>query len=153
MSEKKSDSLEPRSVFSDVDPLRELFRRPGHFSRLFQDPRGGVSEIAQWAPAMDIAETEGGYRVTVELPGASKDDVTVECHDKVLTVRGEKRDEHEEKDEHRHYRERSYGSFSRSVRLPADAAEDVKASFADGVLKVDIPKVEERKPRVVPIDS
>ncbi len=152
-NEKLAGKIEPRNPFPDVDPLRELLRRPGHFSRLMQDPWSGAGALAQWAPAMDVAETKDGYRVTVELAGAKAEDVSVECHDKMLTVKGEKRDEHEEQDEHRHYRERSYGSFSRSVRLPADAAEDVKASFKDGLLQIDIPKVEEKKPRVVPIDT
>jgi HSP20 family protein len=100
---------------------------------------------------MDIVEGSDHYTITVELPGASKDDVTVECHENLLTIKGEKRSEREEDEGHHHYTERTYGRFSRSVRLPSDAAEDVEATFKDGVLNVEIPKIEARKPRTVVI--
>jgi len=109
--------------------------------------------LAGWAPAMDIVENDESYAITIELAGARKDDVTIECHDNMLTIKGEKHSEREEKDEHRHYKERSFGSFSRSIRLPADASDDVKATFRDGVLTVEIPKVEAKKPRSVSIDG
>jgi HSP20 family protein len=102
---------------------------------------------------MDVAESKDGYTVTAEIPGVSKDDISVECHDNVITIKGEKRDEREETDEHRHYVERSYGSFSRSFRLPPDASEDIQASFRDGVLTVVVPKQEEKKPRTVTIKA
>ena len=70
-----------------------------------------------------------------------------------VAPRGQVGIEVEEKDEHRHYSERSYGSFSRSLTLPGDASDDVKAKFVDGVLMLTIPKAEERKPRVVRIES
>ena len=79
--------------------------------------------------------------------------MTVECHDNVLTIKGEKRDEREEKHEHRHYVERSYGSFTRSFRMPPDASDDIKASFRDGVLTVEVHKHEEKKPKVVTIEA
>jgi HSP20 family protein len=102
---------------------------------------------------MDIRESKGGYAVTVELPGASKDDVSVECHDNVLTIKGEKRDEREEKDEHHHYVERRYGSFTRSFRLPAGASDEIQANFRDGVLTIEVAKHEEEKPKVISIDA
>lgn len=133
-----------RSVWDDLDPFREFFRTP---------LRAREVRERSWVPAMDIRESTDGYAVTLELPGAKKEDISVECHDNVLTVKGEKRDEREEKDEHRHYVERSYGSFTRSFRLPPDASDDIKASFRDGVLTVDVAKHEERKPKVVSIDA
>jgi HSP20 family protein len=103
---------------------------------------------------VDIVESNEGYVITVEIPGTKKEDVTVECHENVLTIKGEKKSEREEKDEHRHYVERSYGSFSRAFTLPSDASGDqVKASFRNGVLSVEIPKAEERKPKVVDIKA
>jgi HSP20 family protein len=106
-----------------------------------------------WSPAVNLSEDPDAYLVTVELPGASKNDVSVECHDKVLSIKGEKRDEREEKDEHRHYVERSYGRFTRSFRMPADASEDVVASLRDGVLTVRVKKHEAKKPTVVSISD
>jgi HSP20 family protein len=103
---------------------------------------------------MDVAESKDGYTVTVEVAGAKKEDISVESHDNVITIRGEKRDEREEEDEKRHYVERTYGSFVRSFRLPANAdADGVNAKFRDGVLHVEIPKAEESKPKVVSVQS
>jgi HSP20 family protein len=121
--------------------------------RLMRRPFGETGGIERWAPAMDLSETDEGYSVTLELPGTNAGDIDVECHENMLTVKGEKRSEREEKDEHRYYTERSFGSFSRSVRLPSDAADDVSAKFHDGVLTIEIPKAEERKPRAVAIKS
>ena len=144
-----------RTSFSETDPFRDFFEQPLWLSRFFDRPLGAAARagVTGFAPALDVKETKDNYQVTVELPGAKKDDISVECHDNVLTIKGEKRSEHEEKDEHRHYTERSYGSFSRTLTLPGDASNDVRASFRDGVLTLTIPKAEERKPRVVRIDS
>ncbi len=140
-----------RSFFDEMDPFRDFFRSPWR-SGLATRPTGDSLERV-WSPAVNVTEGEDSYVVTVELAGANKDDVTVECHDNVLTVKGEKRDEREEKDEHRHYVERSYGSFTRSFRMPPNASDDIKASFKDGVLTVDVKKVEEQKPKIVTIES
>ena len=121
--------------------LEELFgARPGR--------RGGL------APAVDVSEDDGNYVVTVELPGAKKEDVTVECHDRVLTIRGEKKSEREEKKEKGRYLERSFGAFSRSFTLPANAdPERVQAGFKDGILTISIAKSEVAKPKVISIKS
>ena len=114
--------------------------------------RGREPQVARFMPAVDVSEDDAKYCITVELPGASKDDVTVEHHDNMLTIRGEKKSEREEKKEQRRYVERTFGSFSRSFSLPADAdADQVKATFENGVLTLAIPKTEADKPRVVAI--
>jgi HSP20 family protein len=151
MSERAENA--PTLAVSELDPFRDFFRSPVRFSRLLQGPMGAELSRETWAPAMDVAESADQYVATLEMPGASKDDVSVELHDNVLTIKGEKRDEREEQGEHRHVVERSFGSFSRSFRLPADASENVQASFRDGVLTVSVLKHEERKPRVVAIES
>lgn len=143
MAEKETSGLSPWDPFREL----ELFRGFAPFRDRLRN-----SELARWAPAVDVAENDNGYTVTVELAGAKKDDVTVEVHDNVLTIRGEKRNEREEKDEQRRYVERSYGSFSRAFTLPANAAGDkVVAAFKDGVLTVEIPKQEESKPKVISV--
>ncbi|MEN8160261.1 MAG: Hsp20/alpha crystallin family protein, partial [Myxococcota bacterium] len=101
-----------------------------------------------------LLEDEKNFIVTAELPGTKREDVTVELEDDLLTIRGEKRNEREEKKEKRRFVERSYGTFSRSFTLPANAnADKVSASFKDGVLTVLIGKRPESKPRVVNIKS
>ena len=139
-----------RNVWDDIDPFRDFFRLPSRRSLFAKMAEGGEGV---WSPAVDIAENKDGYVVTVELAGANKDDINVECHDNVLTIKGEKRDEREEKDEHRHWVERSYGRFTRSFRMPAAASDEIKAKFRDGVLTVEVPKREEKKPKTVNIEA
>ena len=153
MAEKDSKAPMRVDPFADLDSWGMGGRSPLRLSRLMRDAMGG-DESRVWSPAVDVSESDKSYAVTVELAGAKKDDVSIECHENMLTIKGEKKSEREEKDEHRHYVERSYGSFSRAFRLPADAAEDqVTASFRDGVLTVEIPKVEQRKPKSVSIST
>jgi HSP20 family protein len=153
MTEKKTQSLEPVEWgLRSWSPFREFGSGLGRlFDEIFAE-RG--LPVARWAPALDVAESEAAYVITVELPGAKREDVSLEIHDNVLSIRGEKRSEREEKNEKRHYVERTYGSFSRSFTLPANAdAERIKASFKDGVLTIELPKTEAAKPRVIDIKS
>lgn len=123
--------------------------------RMFEDflaeaPRAA----AQFAPAVDVSETDDAYVVAAEIPGAKPEDVTVELHEGVLTLRGEKRSERDERREHARYVERTFGSFSRSFSLPQNAnPEKVDASFKEGVLTLRIPKREEAKPRTIAIQT
>ena len=148
MAEKESSAVKTWDPFRDLDlfrgwfPLREF---PG--LRALRD-----ESSVRWAPALDINEDDDRYVVTVELAGAKKKDVTVEVHDNVLTISGEKRHEREEKNEQRRYVERSYGSFSRSFSLPANADPDrIEARIEDGVLTVQIAKREETKPKTISV--
>ena len=103
-------------------------------------------------PATDITEDDKHYVVTAELPGTKRSDITVEVHDGVLTIHGEKKSEREEKSEKRRYVERSFGSFSRAFTLPSDADEQhIEAAFKDGVLTVTLAKAEARKARSVDV--
>jgi HSP20 family protein len=143
-----------RAGLSTFDPFfRDFFDDPAQWPSLFRTGLTSRGGPAKWAPAMDLTETDSSYAVTVELPGTQPDDIQVECHEHQLIVKGEKRSEREEKDEHRHYTERTFGSFSRSVRLPPDASDEVHAKFSDGVLTIEIPKADEKKPRTVVIQS
>jgi len=86
------------------------------------------------------------------MPGMNKEDVKISIHDNILTLKGEKKQEKEEKEENYHRVERSYGSFSRSFMLPATVkADQVKASYKDGVLNISLAKIEEAKPKEIPI--
>jgi HSP20 family protein len=138
-------------------PLRDWpFREFGtsRLARMMEEAFGRPARPGQLVPAIDVSEDDGNYVVSAELPGVKKDDVTVECQDGVLTIRGEKKSEREEKKEKGRYLERSYGSFSRSFTLPSNADPDrIQAGFKDGVLTVTIAKTEETKPKVISIKS
>ena len=131
--------------FADLD----LFSRwPGWGS----PPSILRERAAAWAPPMDFSENDDKFVLTMELAGAKKEDVTVEAHENVLTIRGEKRSERTDENEQRRYIERSFGSFSRSFTLPANADENsVDARFADGVLTVEIAKRSEAKPKTIAV--
>ena len=106
------------------------------------------------APAIDVTENDAQFTITAELPGGTKDDIQVELHDGVLSIRGEKKNEREEKKEQRRYVERTYGSFNRSFRLPGNAdAERLQASFKDGVLTITVPKTEGSKPKTIAVKA
>jgi HSP20 family protein len=97
-------------------------------------------------PALDVVETDDAYKVTMELPGVAEDDIDVSWSNGLLSVRGEKRQDSEEKSEDRHVTERRYGSFKRPVRLPEGVEEDgLSATFKKGVLHIDVPKSTESK--------
>ena len=161
-AEKEGRSVTPWRPFGEIEPWSSLFEEgplSGRFPRLLDELlRGGLREwprpgrAGAFLPAIDISDDDKQYSISVELPGGKKEDVQVEVHEDMLTIRGEKKSEREEKKEQRRYVERSYGSFSRSFRLPADAdAEHVDASFKDGVLTIRLPKVEAAKPRAIAV--
>jgi HSP20 family protein len=97
-------------------------------------------------PRVDVSETEGEIKIEAEMPGVDEKDVEIVLSDGRLTIKGEKKQEKEEKKKDYHLVERSYGSFARSIGLPFDVDPDqVKASFAKGVLTVTVPKPPEVK--------
>ena len=124
---------------------REMDRLLDAFSRDFHLPRGaGDAELGM--PLVDVAETDEGLTVTAELPGMDEKDIEVDLTNKVLTLKGEKKAEKEEKKADYHFRERSYGSFSRSVAVPFDVDPDKDdASFSKGVLTIAVPRPPEAK--------
>jgi len=139
----------PRRDISLWNPFGEEFFSPERFFREWTAP---TQRAARLAPAVDVSEDETGYTISVELAGVKKEDVTVEVHENVLSIRGEKKSEREEKKEKTHWVERSYGSFSRSFTLPPTAlSAELKATFKEGVLTIEIPKQEEVKPRQIAI--
>ena len=140
------------------DPFLQLQSEMNH---LFDDTFSGFglapafSSTGFGAPKLDIQEKNGQIEISAELPGVAEDEVEVNLADGVLTIRGEKKLEKEDRGEGGYYMmERSYGSFSRSIPLPFDVDEDaIEASFDKGVLKVQFPKPAEieNKTRKIPI--
>lgn len=92
-------------------------------------------------PAVDILNEKDDVVLNVELPGVNKEDISIDIEDRILTIKGERKFEHEDKKEHVYRKERSYGCFSRSFSLSDDVlADDVNADFKDGVLKITLKK-------------
>jgi HSP20 family protein len=132
------------------DPFRDLGLLQSDMNRLFE--RFGDGERARFMPALDIHEEDDHFVVRCDLPGMGEDDVNIEVEDRVLRISGERRDEHEDKQDGYRRVERSYGRFERMLTLPEGVdAEAIQASFDKGVLELTVPKPEERKPRRITI--
>jgi HSP20 family protein len=119
-----------------------------------QRPNGAkeLLTVADWAPMVDIQETDTEYLVKAELPEVKKEDVKVTIEGGVLTLQGERKQEKEEKGKKFHRIERAYGSFLRTFTVPADAEEGkVAAEFKDGILWVHLPKTDKPRPRTVDV--
>ncbi|HCL56577.1 MAG TPA: hypothetical protein DHW82_06165 [Spirochaetia bacterium] len=116
----------------------------GVFDDFFGDLRSNQLWQCDFLPKVDVEEDQKAFLVKAEIPGMKKEEIEVELKDNVLTIKGEKKEEKEEKKEKKIYvKERVYGSFERSFSLPSEVeAENIKASFKDGVLMIEIPKAE-----------
>jgi HSP20 family protein len=138
------------------DPFKELEGIQTRLNHMFGDsPTRAFDDdrfFANWAPPVDIQETEKEYIVKADLPDVKKEDVKIEIDEDVLTVEGERKQEKEEKDKRFHRTERSYGRFVRRFALPTHVdGTAVKAEFKDGVLNVHLPKTEAAKPKAIEV--
>lgn len=112
------------------------------------------SQPQRWVPPMDLVEADDHFLLRADLPGLSDDDVNIEIRDNSLTITGERKAEHEQRERGWYRLERQYGKFSRSLSLPEGVnADAVEARFDRGVLEVRIPKPEEKKPRRIAISG
>ena len=142
------------------DPLSEMVSLRSAMDRLFEDsfvsPTGWrtLSGGESVTPAIDVHETADDLVVTAVLPGIKPEDVEITMTGQTLTLRGEfKADDEVERDQYL-YRERRYGSFSRSLQLPVRVEGDqAEATFTDGILRLRVPKAEEVKPRQIRINA
>ena len=131
-----------RGTTDPFDPFESMRRE---MDRMFSDRFPGLARRDGehvFAPVLDVKTGDDQLEVTAELPGVSEDDISLELDDDVLTLKGEKKEDREEKtDEGAVLKERSYGSFTRSIRLPfAPEPDKVSAKFDSGVLKITAPK-------------
>jgi HSP20 family protein len=136
------------------DPFREreaLLDRYGRSSRkTLAKSDDKTFEVGDWMPQVDISETEEAFIVKAELPGVKKEDVNVNFENSILTIRGEKKVETEDKKRHRV--ECAYGSFIRSFTLPQTIkADKIEAVYKNGILSLTIPKAEEAKPKQIEV--
>jgi HSP20 family protein len=140
------------------EPFRELAALQNEMGRWMSTLAGattpGNGQSSNWLPAVDVWETDNEVVLSFDLPGIPEDKITVELDDNVLTVSGE-RERTQEHTSERFYRfERRFGTFSRSVTLPAGVTEsDITANYKDGVLEVRVPKPEEQKPKRIRVGT
>ena len=137
------------------EPFRDVMRTPDKLIRMFDDPffRFFEEEGNIWSPAVDLFNEEERIFVKAELPGIDRKDIDIHVENNVLTITGEKKRENEMKDDNAYRIERCYGKFSRSFSLPVPVdGEKVKASYNNGILEIDLPKLEEVKPKKIRIN-
>jgi HSP20 family protein len=144
------------------EPFRDLAGLQERMNRLFEESvrtRGAASGQEEdwalggsWAPPVDIFEQDGNIVLKAEIPGIEPKDVELRVENNVLTIKGERKLENEVKRESYHRVERAYGVFTRQFTLPTTVdAENIKAEYKDGMLKVSLPKREEAKPKQISI--
>jgi HSP20 family protein len=135
------------------DPFTSLAEIQDEMNRLFDTSlrHRGVFDGA-FNPAFDVVVGKDNVVVKAELSGLSKDDVKVSLQDNYLTITGEKKQESKQKEASYFVSERAYGSFTRTIELPAAVdASKIEARFKDGVLEVTLPKTEEAKPKQIEV--
>ena len=140
------------------EPYRELSSLAERVNRAFGVPvprtRDEEISLGSWIPPVDILEENDRIVLTAELPGFQPQQVEVQMEGGVLTLKGERKFEEENEGRNYHRVERSYGQFVRSFTLPNNVDRDsIKASFADGLLHIELPKREEAKPRQIKITA
>jgi len=141
-----------KDVLSLIPRTGSLQSARDFFDRFFDDEFLTLRGEKSLAPAFDISENEKAYTVTAELPGIDEKDLEVTMAGGMLSVKGEKRQESEEKGETYHRIERTYGSFHRSFRIPDSVQEDkVDATYKNGILKLVIPKAKESSVKKITI--
>jgi HSP20 family protein len=138
-------------------PFRELERMRKEMDRLWDSffeerPIRKAEETGEWVPSLDVSETKNEIVVKAEIPGMGPKDIDISLSNDILTIKGEKKQEREEKEATYHFIERSYGKFVRSIRLPGEVKSDkINASHKNGVLDITLPKSEEAKKKEVKI--
>jgi HSP20 family protein len=124
------------------------------FDRFFEPRWDAFEAVGEWTPKLDFSETKDAYVVKLEVPGVEQKEIGVSLQDGLLTMRGEKTREKEEKDEKFHRVERTWGAFSRMIRMPGPVdSEKTTAAFKDGVLTVTLPKTAAAKGNVIPVKA
>jgi len=139
--------------YSPTGTLRDLQREVDDiFDRFFNQGSGDQSTSAVWSPRTDLMEADHSYRIRLDLPGMTKEDISVNLQNNTLTVRGERTSDRTDENGEYVRVERAFGTFHRTFTLPdAVDAESIEASYEDGVLTINVPKTEEGTPRQIEI--
>ena len=143
--------LRQLAPFGDFERIRSEMDRM--WDSFFETrPRLRAEEEGEWLPALDLTETANEFVVKAEIPGLNPKDIDISLSNNMLTIKGEKKQEREEKEENYHFIERSYGAFARSIQLPGEVNhQKITTSYKNGVLKIHFPKSEEAKKKEVKI--
>ncbi len=138
----------------NYDPFEEFSKLGDSIFGLTLFPQGRNLPVERsWYPAIDVSEEKDRIVVKADLPGMKQEDIDLTLDDDILTIRGERKSETEEKDKNVHRVERTCGAFERSLKLGANVDRDkITADYKNGVLEVAIPKTEESKPRQLKIN-
>ena len=137
---------------SAQDEMPQMSPMLAHALGLHARQPGDRAMSTAWAPALDISERKDAYLVMVELPGVEPDDFQITMEDGLLTIQGERQFAQESSEQQFHRVERRYGAFRRSITLPAQVqADQIEASFDNGVLEIMVPKAEEAKPKRIQV--
>jgi HSP20 family protein len=116
----------------------------------FQQENGSIT--SSWYPACDVFEDKDAVKIVAELPGVKPEDVKLSLENNLLTIRGEKKQEAEERSERIHRYERSYGAFERAFVLPSTVdGDNISAQYQNGILTILVPKAERARPREIPV--
>lgn len=139
------------------DPFREMTTLQDRMNRLFSDQFGAMTHdealTGAFVPPVDVYEDENSIQVRLEVPGIDEKDIDIRLENNLLTIRGERKFEKDEKEENFHRVERRYGSFTRSFTLPSTVnPEDVQADYDKGVLKIRLAKRAEAKPKQIKVN-
>ena len=157
--EKAVAKKKPSEIVSRVEDIEhwmerfmdDMWRRPFP-SLLGRDRWLPIRPLSIRMPSIDVYEEKDSVVVKAELPGMTKEDIEVNLTGEHLTIKGEKKEDKEVKEDDYYRRERSYGSFMRTVTLPCEVkSEEIKASFKDGVLEIQMPKTEDAKKKSVSV--
>jgi HSP20 family protein len=144
-------------AFNRFDPFRDVLALQNRLNSIFQDynrgqNEGNVVSASSFVPPVDVYEDQHKIVLKLEVPGLKDEDLDIQVEKNVLTVRGERKFEKEEKEENFHRIERRYGTFFRSFTLPTTVnAENVKAGYDAGVLRIELEKRAEAKPKQIKV--
>ena len=141
------------------DPFRNMSTLQDRINRIFDETTSRSQdydvEVSQcdWRPVVDIYDSEKAIVVNAELPGVSKESITLDVKENILTLKGKRKSDEEVRKENYYRMERCFGTFERAFTLPSTVDPGkITANFKDGVLKIEIPKPEEKKPKQISIN-
>lgn len=141
------------------DPFRNMTTLQDRINRVFEDALSRSKDYDEevskcdWRPIVDIFDTENAIVINAELPGVTKENITLDVKENTLILKGERQIDEEARKENYYRMERCFGSFERAFTLPATVdPEKISANFKDGILRIEIPKPEEKKPKQISIN-
>ena len=140
------------------NPIRDTFSLRNHMNRVFGDfyfptnREEGDLPMWNWNPVVDVYDNDDNIVLKAEIPGIDKKDIEIDVKGRVLTLKGERSSDNEVKEDNYYRRERCFGKFERAFTLPVNVELDkIKANYKDGVLEIEIPKPEEKKPKQITV--